>query len=139
MHPFRKGWSIPESGLSSAGFPMKNLPLQHLQSGLSILTGLRSFVAGAGQRPARPETSGQSTAVLVILSPTPGYPRQLLYLYNGMTRSCSPARQGFLPGCFCLIAGFVEPGENLEHALVREVKEETGISVKNIRYFGSEP
>jgi NAD+ diphosphatase len=40
---------------------------------------------------------------------------------------------------FGLVAGFVEPGENLEHALMREVKEETGISVKNIRYFGSEP
>jgi NAD+ diphosphatase len=45
----------------------------------------------------------------------------------------------FPPGMFGLIAGFVEPGENLEHALVREVKEETGILVKNIRYFGSEP
>jgi NAD+ diphosphatase len=45
----------------------------------------------------------------------------------------------FPPGMFGLIAGFVEPGENLEHALVREVHEETGISVKNIRYFGSEP
>lgn len=45
----------------------------------------------------------------------------------------------FPPGMFGLIAGFVGPGENLEHALVREVKEETGIAVKNIRYFGSEP
>jgi len=45
----------------------------------------------------------------------------------------------FPPGMFGLIAGFVEPAENLEHALVREVLEETGIYVKNIRYFGSEP
>ena len=45
----------------------------------------------------------------------------------------------FPPGMFGLVAGFVEPGENLEHALVREVREETGITVKNIRYFGSEP
>jgi NAD+ diphosphatase len=45
----------------------------------------------------------------------------------------------FPPGMFGLVAGFVEPGENLEHALVREVHEETGISIKNIRYFGSEP
>ena len=45
----------------------------------------------------------------------------------------------FPPGMFGLIAGFVEPGENLEHALMREVQEETGIFVKNIRYFGSEP
>jgi NAD+ diphosphatase len=43
------------------------------------------------------------------------------------------------PGMFSLIAGFVEPGENLEHAIEREVKEETGIFIKNIHYFGSEP
>jgi NAD+ diphosphatase len=45
----------------------------------------------------------------------------------------------FPPGMFSLIAGFVEPAENLEHAIEREVKEETGIFIKNIRYFGSEP
>jgi 8-oxo-dGTP pyrophosphatase MutT (NUDIX family) len=43
------------------------------------------------------------------------------------------------PGMFGLIAGFVEPYKNLEQALVREVKEETGITVKNICYSGSEP
>ncbi|MEI7857079.1 MAG: NAD(+) diphosphatase [Methanomicrobiales archaeon] len=45
----------------------------------------------------------------------------------------------FPPGLHGLIAGFVEPGENLEHAVHREVCEEVGITVKNIRYFGSEP
>ncbi|MBP5246249.1 MAG: NAD(+) diphosphatase [Fibrobacter sp.] len=38
-----------------------------------------------------------------------------------------------------LISGFVDMGESLEQAVVREVKEETGVSVKNIRYIGSEP
>ena len=38
-----------------------------------------------------------------------------------------------------VIAGFVEPGETLEHAVSREVLEEVGIAVKNIRYFASEP
>ena len=40
---------------------------------------------------------------------------------------------------YSVIAGFVEPGETLEECLKREVKEETGIEVKNIRYFGSQP
>jgi NAD+ diphosphatase len=44
----------------------------------------------------------------------------------------------FPPGTYALVAGFVEPGESLEQALHREVKEEVGISVKNIRYFGSQ-
>ena len=38
-----------------------------------------------------------------------------------------------------LISGFVEMGESLEQAAVREVKEETGVSIKNLRYIGSEP
>ena len=38
-----------------------------------------------------------------------------------------------------LIAGFVETGENLEEAVRREVMEETGLTIKNIRYFGSQP
>ena len=38
-----------------------------------------------------------------------------------------------------LISGFVEIGESLEQAVHREVLEEAGIKVKNIRYFGSQP
>lgn len=38
-----------------------------------------------------------------------------------------------------LIAGFVETGETLEEAVRREVMEETGLQVDDIRYFGSQP
>ncbi len=37
-----------------------------------------------------------------------------------------------------LIAGFVEIGESLEEAAIREIKEEVGICVKNIKYWGSQ-
>ena len=50
--------------------------------------------------------------------------------------ACSPR---FKEGLFSTLAGFVEPGETLEDAVRREVKEEAGIYVKNIRYFGSQP
>lgn len=40
---------------------------------------------------------------------------------------------------FSILAGHVEPGETLEEAVSREVKEEVGIEVKNIKYFGSQP
>jgi NAD+ diphosphatase len=45
----------------------------------------------------------------------------------------------FMPEMYSVLAGFVEPGESLEEAVVREVREEVGISVKNIKYFGNQP
>ncbi|SHG11566.1 NAD(+) diphosphatase [Vibrio gazogenes] len=42
-------------------------------------------------------------------------------------------------GMYTVIAGFVEAGETLEQTVAREIFEETGIQVKNIRYFGSQP
>lgn len=39
---------------------------------------------------------------------------------------------------YSTLAGFVEPGESLEECLLREVKEEAGIEVGNLRYFGSQ-
>ncbi|MCQ2227683.1 MAG: NAD(+) diphosphatase [Bacteroidales bacterium] len=39
---------------------------------------------------------------------------------------------------FACIAGFMEAGETVEQAVAREVLEETGIKVKNIRYYGSQ-
>ncbi len=45
----------------------------------------------------------------------------------------------FAPGVYSVLAGFVEPGETLEEAVKREVFEETGIRLKDIRYFASQP
>lgn len=45
----------------------------------------------------------------------------------------------FMEGMYSVLAGFVEPGESLEEAVVREVREEVGIEVKDIHYFGSQP
>lgn len=39
---------------------------------------------------------------------------------------------------YACIAGFVEAGETIENAVVREIKEETGLTVKNVQYFGSQ-
>jgi NAD+ diphosphatase len=45
----------------------------------------------------------------------------------------------FPPGMYSVIAGFAEPGETLEHAVRREVMEETGIAIGDPVYFGSQP
>ncbi len=44
----------------------------------------------------------------------------------------------FREGVYSTLAGFIEPGESAEEAIVREIKEEVGISVKNPKYFGSQ-
>lgn len=47
--------------------------------------------------------------------------------------------KSFRENMYSLIAGFVEPGETLEECVQREVMEETGIRIKNIRYLASQP
>ncbi|HAF30417.1 MAG TPA: NAD(+) diphosphatase [Bacteroidales bacterium] len=42
-------------------------------------------------------------------------------------------------GWYSLIAGYVDIGESLEEAVIREVKEEVGLDIKNIRYYKSQP
>lgn len=58
-------------------------------------------------------------------------------VHNGKLLLAQSARRthGFLS----VLAGFVEPGESIEQTVVREVQEESGLRVHNVRYFGSQP
>lgn len=44
----------------------------------------------------------------------------------------------FVTGVYSTLAGFAEPGESAEDRLVREVREEVAVEVKNIQYVGSQ-
>lgn len=46
--------------------------------------------------------------------------------------------KNFVSGIYSVLAGFVEAGETLEECVKREIREEAGIEVKNIKYFGSQ-
>jgi NAD+ diphosphatase len=46
---------------------------------------------------------------------------------------------GFPPGMYSVLAGFVEPGESIEETIDREIREEVGVDVTNVQYFGSQP
>ncbi len=49
------------------------------------------------------------------------------------------SRADVATGFYSCLAGFVEPGETLEEAVAREVEEEVGLEIEDVRYFGSQP
>jgi NAD+ diphosphatase len=66
--------------------------------------------------------------VVIMLVVDPGQDRVLL----GRQRAWPPGR-------YSALAGFVEPGESLEAAVAREVGEEAGVAVGEVRYVASQP
>lgn len=64
----------------------------------------------------------------------------LVYRNNGGGGEILLTRKpGYVPGRYTVVAGFVEAGESLEQCLAREVMEETGVTIRAPRYFGSQP
>ena len=63
----------------------------------------------------------------------------IVLIHRGPDEVLLARGRSFKRDFFGLIAGFVETGETLEEAVRREVREETGISIRNIRYFDSQP
>ncbi|GHE35408.1 NUDIX hydrolase [Streptosporangium violaceochromogenes] len=66
-------------------------------------------------------------------------PAVIMLVHDGEDRCLLARGPQWQPGRFSVLAGFVEPGESLEHAVVREVAEEVGVRVTDPRYLGSQP
>jgi len=58
---------------------------------------------------------------------------------DGPSRCLLGRQSAWPPGRFSTLAGFVEPGETVEAAVVREVAEEAGVKVVDLDYVGSQP
>ena len=59
---------------------------------------------------------------------------------SGDGERCLLGRQArFAPGMYSCLAGFLEPGETIEDAVRRETGEESGIHVRRVRYYSSQP
>jgi NAD+ diphosphatase len=91
--------------------------------------------------PTVPDAAGHSA-----VCPTDGtehFPRTdpaVIMLVTDPQDRCLLARNAAWPGRrVSILAGFVEPGESAEQAVIREVAEETGITVTNVCYVGSQP
>lgn len=66
-------------------------------------------------------------------------PAVIMLVHNGADECLLGRSPGWAPHRFSTLAGFVEPGESLEAAVAREVFEEVGVSVTDIRYIASQP
>ncbi|MGD0067636.1 MAG: NAD(+) diphosphatase [Streptosporangiaceae bacterium] len=91
--------------------------------------------------PTVPEPGGHSSRC--PKDGTEHFPRTdpaVIMLVTDQDDRCLLARNAAWPGRrVSILAGFVDPGESAEQAVVREVGEETGIKVTNVRYVGSQP
>lgn len=92
---------------------------------------------GAPTLPHAEERAKLCTACAAVV-----YPRispAVIVLVEREDRLLLARASRFTEVMYSVLAGFVEPGESLEETVSREIEEETGICVKDVRYFGSQP
>ncbi|NVO14188.1 MAG: NAD(+) diphosphatase [Rhodoplanes sp.] len=108
----------------------KALLLWHVRHRFCSVCGQLSQVADAGWRRACPACGAEHfprTDPVVIMLAVDG-------------QRCLLGRQArFAPGMWSCLAGFVEPGENIEEAVRRETREEAGIRIGRVHYAASQP
>ncbi len=63
----------------------------------------------------------------------------VIMLVTDGERALLGRQPSWAPGRFSTLAGFVDPGESLEQAVVREVAEEAGVEIGEVSYFGNQP
>jgi NAD+ diphosphatase len=66
-------------------------------------------------------------------------PAVIMLVHDGADRCVLGRQPVWPPGRFSILAGFVEPGESAEAAVAREVAEEVGLRVTDVRYVASQP
>ena len=66
-------------------------------------------------------------------------PAVIMLVHDGGERALLGRGHQWGEGRFSTLAGFVEPGESLEAAVAREVYEEVGVAVRDVRYVASQP
>jgi NAD+ diphosphatase len=92
--------------------------------------------------PTRSEEAGHMRRCSNPACNTMHFPRTdpaVIMLVTDGERALMGRSKNFVPGMYSTLAGFVEPGESLEMAVAREVREETRIEVGAVHYHSSQP
>ncbi|WP_235988577.1 MULTISPECIES: NAD(+) diphosphatase [Gulosibacter] len=122
------GFDDLDTGLAAQALAMRNF---HSAHAFSPSTGARAVSEHNGWV-LRGEEGGDPT-----------FPRTDAAIIVGVIdqndRILLGANVNWTPKRYSVLAGFVEPGESLEHAVIREAAEESGARVRNPRYLGSQP
>lgn len=66
-------------------------------------------------------------------------PAVICLVHDGADRAVLARQAMWPPRMFSLLAGFVEAGESFEVCVAREIREEIGLTVRDVRYLGSQP
>jgi NAD+ diphosphatase len=66
-------------------------------------------------------------------------PAVICLVHDGADRAVLARQATWPPRMFSLLAGFVEAGESFEVCVAREIREEIGLTVGDVRYLGSQP
>jgi NAD+ diphosphatase len=103
----------------------------HDRNRFSPLTGVATVIERGGWVQRDPSTGTE------IFPRTD--PAVIMLVHDGADRVVLGRQTIWPPGRFSILAGFVEPGESAEAAVVREVAEEVGLQVTDVRYVGSQP
>jgi len=102
----------------------------------------RHRYCGLCGNPTRSEEAGHMRRCTDPACNTMHFPRTdpaVIMLVTDGDRALMGRSRNFPPGMYSTLAGFVEPGESLEIAVAREVREETGIEVGAVHYHSSQP
>ncbi len=103
----------------------------------------RHRFCGVCGAPTRDEQAGHQRRCSNPACAAPHFPRTdpavIMLVHDGGERVVLGRQAVWPPGMHSVLAGFVEPGESLEDAVAREVMEEVGLQVEDIRYNSSQP
>ncbi len=129
LRPLMTAHTLPQAKLSILA-QARSLIHWHERHGFCAACGSKTQMADAGYRRHCPSCK------------TDHFPRTdpvVIMAVKHEGKILLGRQKAWAPGMYSAIAGFMEPGETIEQAVAREVREETGVQVGKVTYVASQP